>query len=104
MSKPKIEKPKERIRKALESLVARERITPEAMLAVVGIAEEVFEEWHSEVVEVLQGMVKDWEETMGDDDKSFYTLGIRRSIDIITAESAEEKLPILEKPDTPDSE
>lgn len=35
------------------------------------------------VVETLEQMVKDWETGLGPDDKSLYSLGIRRSLDII---------------------
>jgi len=35
------------------------------------------------ITETLQEMVKEWEAGMGEDDKSLYSLGLRRAIDII---------------------
>lgn len=35
------------------------------------------------VVETLHEMVKEWEAGMGEHDKSLYSLGLRRAIDII---------------------
>jgi hypothetical protein len=45
-------------------------------------------------------MVREWEETMGDEDKSFYSLGLRRAIDVLNGKSALSQLPVLETPET----
>lgn len=37
----------------------------------------------AQVVETLEQMIRDWELGFGTDDKSLYSLGIRRSLDII---------------------
>jgi len=52
----------------------------------------------------LEQMVKDWEASMGEEDKTFYTLGIRRAIDVLVDNDPDilKQLPILEKEDTPD--
>jgi hypothetical protein len=38
------------------------------------------------LVEIISSLIKDWEEAMGPEDRSFYTLGLRRVIDIIRNE------------------
>jgi len=55
-------------------------------------------------VKKLEQMVKDWEASMGEDDKTFYTLGIRRAIDVLVDNDPDilKQLPILEREDTPD--
>ena len=52
----------------------------------------------------LEQMVKDWEASMGEEDKTFYTLGIRRALDVLVDNDPDilKQLPILEKEDTPD--
>lgn len=40
-------------------------------------------EWKSQVEEKLKNIIKIWETKMGDEDKTLYTLGVRRSLDIV---------------------
>ena len=35
----------------------------------------------------LTELIKDWEEKMSDDDKTLYSLGLRRALDIVRGES-----------------
>jgi len=35
----------------------------------------------------LAELIKDWEEKMSDDDKTLYSLGLRRALDIVRGES-----------------
>lgn len=56
--------------------------------------------WKLEVVATLRKMVEDWEETMGVEDKTYYSLALRRAIDVVQGTSSMDQLPILEKPDT----
>ena len=37
----------------------------------------------SHLMDTLREMIKDWEEGLGEHDKSLYSLGLRRSLDII---------------------
>jgi hypothetical protein len=79
-------------------------ITPEAYQKIIQKVEGLSNDAILDKVKKLEQMVKDWEESMGDDDKSFYTLGIRRAIDVIVDNDPDilKQLPILEKEDTPD--
>ena len=43
-------------------------------------------DWYSDIVQQLVSMIKEWEEKMGDDDKTLYTLGVRRALDIVRGE------------------
>jgi hypothetical protein len=43
-----------------------------------------------EITETLEKMVKDWEEGLGPDDKSLYSLGLRRALDIINTTMEED--------------
>lgn len=93
---------KEQIGSDLRVLVHSGEITPDTLLRVSRIVDDRVEEWRSGIIEQLREMVKEWEESMGDDDQTFYSLGIRRAIDLLNGRPAVSELPILEKPDTPD--
>lgn len=43
----------------------------------------VLEEWFTNIDHRLEAMIKDWEGRVGDDDKTLYTLGIRRVRDLL---------------------
>lgn len=64
--------------------------------------EDVVAEEIGFAVAILREMIDYWESSVGDDDKSFYTLGIRRAIDVLEGVPAISHLPILETDDTPD--
>ena len=93
---------KEQIGEDLRALVFMQEITPDTLMKVSRIVDTRVEEWRSGIVEQLREMVREWEETMGDEDQTFYTLGIRRAIDLLNGRPATSELPVLEKPDTPD--
>lgn len=93
---------KEQIGSDLRVLVHSGEITPDTLLKISRIVEGRVEEWRSGIIEQLRQMIIEWETTMGDEDKSFYTLGIRRAVDLLNGRPAFSELPILEKPDTPD--
>lgn len=86
----------------LRGMLREGRINPNDLLDIMGVVKNHFEVWQSQVIDSLKEMIDKWEESMGDDDDSLYSLGLRRAIDVITNETAESKLPILERPDTPD--
>jgi hypothetical protein len=92
------------IMEELRQNVQRGEMTPEALMAVARVIDSNIDGWIQAKTDVLTEMVQEWEETMGSDDKSFYSLGIRRAIDVVQEETAYSQLPILEKPNTPDAE
>jgi hypothetical protein len=88
----------------LWDMTINNEITPEAYQKIIQKVEGLSNDAVLDKVEKLEQMVKDWEASMGEDDKSFYTLGIRRAIDVIVDNDPDilKQLPILEKEDTPD--
>lgn len=93
--------PFDRISDEVRMLVVHQRLSPEQMLEVSGIVYAQTESWKEDVVHEINKLITNWEETMGDSDQSFYSLGLRRAIDIITGQDAYSELPILETPNTP---
>ena len=85
----------------LRQLVQDGAMTPETFVLITQIVEENFDNWVESKIEQLRTMVTDWEANMGEDDKSFYSLGIRRAVDVTSDMTAYSQLPILEKKDTP---
>ena len=63
---------------------------------------KVFDEVLTETVDKLKVMISYWESVV-EGDQSLYTLGLRRSIDMIEGTVAYDRLPILETIDTPDA-
>lgn len=90
--------------KALVEMVKNNEITPEAYSKISLLDKQIDNGVILEKIKKLEQMVKEWEETMGDNDKTFYTLGLRRAIDVLAGDDPDilKRLPILEKPDTPD--
>jgi hypothetical protein len=87
----------------LHQIVQRGEMTPEALMKVSEVLQSNTTNWVESKVEKLDGMIQEWETTMQDADKTLYTLGLRRAVDVIREETAYSQLPILEKPDTPDA-
>lgn len=71
----------------VEEMMAAGEIKPEAVTKLIRFLDDVIEGMNVGVVEMLTAKIQDWEATMGDDDKSLYTLGIRQSIDVFRGES-----------------
>lgn len=95
--------PKKEIVASLNQLVHVGAIDPEAVVAVSKIVSEEIDAWRESVASELQQKIIDWEATMEESGQNnFYSLGLRRAIDVVTGQSAYDSLPILEKPDTPD--
>lgn len=92
---------KDLLRERLMALASTKEVTPEQFQKIFLIVSETVEEWKLEKIAELENMVREWESSMGADDKTFYSLGIRRAIDVVRGESALQQLPVLEKPDTP---
>ena len=88
--------PIESINSKLRQLVSERAITPESMLKVSQSVQEGISEWNESVTAQITSMITDWESSMGEDDKTFYSLGLRRAMDIISGSTAYSQLPILE--------
>jgi len=88
----------------LSAMTVNLEISPEAFQKIKQMVEGESQDVILEKVKKLEQMVKDWEASMGEDDKSFYTLGIRRAIDVLVDNDPDllKQLPILERDDTPD--
>ena len=95
--------PKKEIGVALNQLVHVGALDPETLVTVVKIVSSEIDSWRESVTSELQQKIIDWESTIvNGENENFYSLGLRRAIDVISGESAYDRLPILEKPDTPD--
>lgn len=70
--------------KSLMHLQAEGYLSNEAATRVVHLFIENLDDYCRKVVEVLADKVSVWESGMGEDDKSLYSLGLRRAIDVIT--------------------
>ncbi|MGA1717684.1 MAG: hypothetical protein ACO38Q_02635 [Aquiluna sp.] len=77
-------------------------LTPEQLIQVIGVVDTEISSWSQQTAGKLRQMVVEWESAMGDTDESFYSLGIRRAEDVILGITVEQRLPVLEKKDTPD--
>lgn len=67
----------------LEGMMMDGTLKPEAVPALTRFLDEVLDGVNDDVINILIAKVKDWEDTMGQDDKSLYTLGIRQAIDVV---------------------
>jgi len=92
------------ITEQLHQLTQRGQMTPEALMAVSQVIETNTNSWVESKAQRLEEMITEWEATMEDSDKTLYSLGLRRAVDVIREQTAYSQLPILEKPDTPDAE
>lgn len=88
----------------LRQLAQREEITPEVLMTVSKVIETSVDSWIVSKTDVLEDMIKEWEQVMDSEDNSLYSLGLRRAVDVVREETAYSQLPILEKPDTPDTQ
>lgn len=71
----------------LEALMMDGSIKPEAVPSLIRFLDDMANENQEELIKTLVGKIKDWEDTMGEDDKSLYTLGIRQAVDILRGDS-----------------
>jgi hypothetical protein len=91
------------ITEQLQQVVHRGQMTPEALMAVSQVVETNTNNWVDSKVQKLEEMIREWEATMDESEKTLYSLGLRRAVDVIREQTAYSQLPILEKPDTPDA-
>jgi hypothetical protein len=97
-----MKKAKEAIERDLTMLIQTGIVSPEAVVAIKKLVDLNLNDWENQVTSDITKKIQEWESSMGPNDPSFYSLGLRRSIDVIKGENLFEQLPVLEKPDTPD--
>jgi hypothetical protein len=90
------------ITEQLQQVVQRGQMTPEAFLTVSQVVETNTNNWIESKVQKLEEMIREWETSMDDSDKTLYSLGLRRAVDVVREQTAYSQLPILETPETPD--
>jgi hypothetical protein len=90
----------EQILEHLRGLVISHNLPIELLPELARIIETDTDEWINSTAEQLQELVTDWENVMGSSDSTYYSLGLRRAIDVVTGEDSIKRLPILETPDT----
>ena len=66
----------------LMRIMAAEDKWPVPFAMVERLLEQVLTDWHDDIDGRLTELIKDWESRM-DDDKTLYTLGVRRAQDIV---------------------
>jgi hypothetical protein len=71
----------------LEALMRDGSIKPEVVPSLLKFLDDMASENHEELIKTLIGKIKDWEDAMGEDDKSLYTLGIRQAVDVLRGDS-----------------
>lgn len=74
---------KRTIAEHLTGLIMDGTIKPDNAPDLISFIEETIERRETYLVERMAELVRDWESSMGDEDKSLYTLGIRRAIDVV---------------------
>ena len=77
----------ERLDPELKNMMGAGRLDSEVYVQLLTLIEKKQAEWAEEVSESLLEKAKDWEEVMGPEKEGFYSLGMRRSADIITGRS-----------------
>lgn len=69
--------------KSLLPMVAEQLIAPEAAVMLTEKVVEVLGDYSEEIAEKLRTMISEWESVMDEDDKTLYSLGLRRAVDIV---------------------
>ena len=67
----------------LQNLAYENKITPEVIIEILEHFDRVSDERERDLVRVLSEKISSWEDIVGDEDKSLYTLGVRHAIDLI---------------------
>lgn len=61
-------------------------IRPDGVPDLISFIEEAIDNRDQELVNNISLLIRDWEEAMGKEDKTLYTLGMRRVIDMLREE------------------
>ena len=72
---------------AMLKVLADDHEWPVDVKLVERVISGVISEWIDDVEEEIQYLIKDWEVKM-EDDKSLYSLGLRRALDVVKGESS----------------
>jgi hypothetical protein len=82
-------------------------IKPEVVPSLIRFIDNATSEKNEDLIKTLVQKIQDWEDTMGEDDKSLYTLGIRQAVDVLRGDSpthAKEYKPLDEEDFRPKEE
>jgi hypothetical protein len=91
----------------LEALMRDGSIKPEVVPSLIRFIDNATNEKNEDLIKTLVQKIQDWEDTMGEDDKSLYTLGIRQAVDVLRGDSpthAKEYKPLDEEDFRPKEE
>jgi hypothetical protein len=91
----------------LEALMRDGSIKPEVVPSLIRFIDNATSEKNEDLIKILVQKIQDWEDTMGEDDKSLYTLGIRQAVDVLRGDSpshAKEYKPLDEEDFRPKEE
>jgi hypothetical protein len=91
----------------LEALMRDGSIKPEVVPSLIRFIDNATNEKNEDLIKTLVQKIQDWEDTMGEDDKSLYTLGIRQAVDVLRGDSpthAKEYRPLDEEDFRPKEE
>jgi hypothetical protein len=91
----------------LEALMRDGSIKPEVVPSLIRFIDNATSEKNEDLIKTLVQKIQDWEDTMGEDDKSLYTLGIRQAVDVLRGDSpthAKEYKPLDEEDFRPKEE
>ena len=83
----------------LQGMVYDKKFDPQYAPELIEFIDDALKEREEFIVTSIGNRIRAWEDTMGDDDKSLYTLGMRHAIDVIKdhqPETASEYQPIEE--------
>lgn len=77
----------------LKNMMGAGRLDPEVYAQLIHVIEKGFIVWAEDTHKELNQKATDWEDTMGPEREGFYSLGLRRSADLIIGkENFEEKI------------
>lgn len=62
-------------------VLADEEAWPVPFAMIERLVDQVLTNWYEDIETDITGLVKDWESRM-DDDKTLYSLGLRRALDV----------------------
>lgn len=73
----------------IKNMMGAGRLDPEVYAQLIYIIEKGFTNWSEATAEDLKQKAKDWEDIMGPEKEGFYSLGLRRSADLILGKDLE---------------
>lgn len=83
---------KEQITKDILFVCLSSDIPESVRVALVDAAEDRVDTWLREKTAQMRKLIDEWESVMDEGDRTLYTLGLRRAIDILTETSAIDNL------------